>query len=268
MEQEQKPKKKKTSPILIVILIVAICVFIFAAYNLLQIGSRYKEAADSYKAVASVLDPNPAYEETAKGENSGVNKDDLVPFIWDFKKIHDMNPDAVGWIYEKDLLDYPIVQTTDNDHYLHNTFDGTPNASGCLFVDYQMPKGLSGLYSIVYGHNMNDGSMFGCLQKFHQDTDFYKKHPTMHVFIGDKHYIYNVVAAYTADVNGYTYFDPLNEKDVTDFVDKARADSIYEMYTGDITDDTNIIVLSTCTMTSDEEWRFVVILSRDHEVKE
>lgn len=264
MEQNtEKKKKKKGGPLFIIILIVAIGVFIFAGINLLKIGNRYKEASDSYEAVAGMLDANPDYTEDGTGEEA----EDLVPFLWNFDRLKAVNPDTKGWIYEKDLLNYPIVQTDNNDHYLHTTFSGESNPSGCLFIDSMMPKGLNGKYCIVYGHNMNDASMFGCLQKFHQDTDFYKKHPTMHIFIGPKHYIYNVVAAYKADVSGFTYYDALNNEDVTDFIEKARKESIYPMYTGEVTDVTPIIVLSTCTELSEDQYRFVVILSRDHEVK-
>ena len=268
---KEEKKKKKSSPVFWVILIIAICVFIFAGYNLLKIGLRYKEAADSYEKVGQMLETNPSYDDTAYefGEDpkSSSHDPDMVPFIWDYEKMLSINPDTKGWIYEKDLLNYPIVQTTDNDYYLHTTFDGTYNPSGCIFIDWQMPEGLNGLYCIVYGHNMNDGSMFGCLQKYHQDTSFYIKHPKMHIFNGDKHYIYNVVAAYTTPIDGFTYTDALNNADVSDYIEKARNESVYEMYKGDITDDTNIVVLSTCTEASDEAYRFVVILSRDHEVR-
>lgn len=275
-----KPKKKKKAgPLFIIILVFAICVFVFAGYNLLKIYFRYKEASDSYKEVAQMLEVNPDYidadEEVdpddpdgpvAKGDDA-KRRNDSVPFIWDYNKILALNPDTKGWLYVKDLFNYPIVQGKDNDYYLHTTFDGTPNPSGTLFIDSEMKKGLKGKYCIVYGHNMNDGSMFGNLLKYHQEEDFYKKHPIMHVFSEDRHFVYNVTAGYYASLTGFTYTDALNNADVTDYVDKARKESIYEMYQGKVTDKTKVIVLSTCTETSSDEYRFVVILTLDHEVK-
>lgn len=274
----KKPKKKKKmGPVFVIVLVFAICVFVFAGYNLIKIALRYKEARDSYKTVEHLLETNPDYVD---GEDEYVDpsddteqadakrrRNDSVPFIWDYDKMLEQNPDTKGWLYVKDVFNYPIVQGTDNDHYLHVTFDGIYNPSGTLFVDADMKKGLKGLYSIVYGHNMNDGSMFGNLLKYHQEEDFYKKHPIMHVFIGPKHYVYNVTAAYYASVTGPTYKDAFKNADVTKYIKRAREESIYPMFQGDVTDDTNVIVLSTCTETSSDEYRFVVILTRDHEVE-
>jgi len=73
------------------------------------------------------------------------------------------NPDTIGWIsLENSDIDYPIVQGTDNAHYLHNTFLGERNVSGAIFLDYRDNPDFTENVRI-YGHNMRNGTKFGSL---------------------------------------------------------------------------------------------------------
>lgn len=254
-------KKKKTSPLMIIILVIAIGVFCFAGYNLLKIGLRYKKAADSYKNVETIFQEN---DEVVEEE---IDPYDILPFKWDFDALRALNPEAKGWIYEKDMFNYPIVQGEDNDKYLHMMFDGTYNPAGALFVDYQFPQGLEGPYAIVYGHNMRDGSMFGKLLNY-ANEEYYQEHPRMHVMIGYRHYIYKVVGAYTSHVYGFTYEDALNGEDIVEYVKKAKAETPYKTQDVEVGKNSHILVLSTCTPDSADEYRVVAVLVRDHEVKD
>lgn len=254
------PRKKKTSPILIVIIVVAACVFIFAGYKLISTLGKYKAASDTYSKVESIF------------ETKDETEEDDTPFVWDYDSLLKVNSEAVGWIYCKGVLSYPIVQSFDsngNSKYLYNLIDGTPNDCGTLFVDTNQPEGLKGVYAIVYGHNMNDGSMFGMLQRYNRsDNSYYKEHPTMDIYIAEDHYVYNVVAAFTAPIDGFIYnYSITDEETYNNFINTAKANSLYEAYTGDIAVNSNIITLSTCTPDNREDARFVVVLVRDHKVE-
>lgn len=97
----------------------------------------------------------------------------------DFAALSEINPDVAAWlICEGTELSYPVVRGEDNEYYLTHLFNGTPGASGCLFLDSRTEGGLSERHSIIYGHHMKDGSMFAALDGY-KEQEFYEEHPTL-----------------------------------------------------------------------------------------
>ena len=85
-------------------------------------------------------------------------------------------PDAVGWLYIPDSsVNYPIMQSGDNEFYLHHTYDGSSLKSGSIFLDYHCENRFMNPINIVYGHNMRNGSMFAGLLKF-GDISYFDSH--------------------------------------------------------------------------------------------
>ena len=85
----------------------------------------------------------------------------------DFDELLAINPDTVAWItMDGTHIDHPVVQGKDNFEYLDKAFDGTFYAGGTLFLDYKNKKDFSDKYSIIHGHHMVGGAMFGDLDKF------------------------------------------------------------------------------------------------------
>ena len=98
------------------------------------------------------------------------------------------NPDLVGWLYISDTRsNYPIVKReNDNEYYLNHLFDGTPNKSGCLFLDTRCNLGDS--HCLIHGHNMGNGSMFRDLTLF-KNKQFLQEHPYALVLTPDQNYV-------------------------------------------------------------------------------
>ncbi len=95
--------------------------------------------------------------------------------VIDFAALKAVNEDIIGWLVVEALdISYPIVQSEDNDFYLHRTTEKTYNFAGSIFLDYMNKPDFSDCHSIVYGHNMKNGSMFGTLKQF-RDKDVYSK---------------------------------------------------------------------------------------------
>lgn len=116
----------------------------------------------------------------------------------DFAALSALNPDVVGWLMCEDtVLNYPVVQGTDNDHYLDHLFDGTPSAVGCLFLDSRVEGDFSSRRSIIYGHHMKDGSMFAVLDGYKEQT-FYEEHPTLLLLTPEGAFEAAVFSAYVA----------------------------------------------------------------------
>lgn len=99
----------------------------------------------------------------------------------DFNRLHSINPNAVGWIYNQGTtLDYPVVQGDDNEYYLTHMIDGTPNKLGSIFMDQRNKPDFSDDVTVIYGHNMEDGSMFTSLEKYKQQA-FFDQHPRIYL---------------------------------------------------------------------------------------
>ena len=155
---EKQPKKKKTAGdiVLTVVLIAAVCVFCYAGYNLFHIYTEYKKGTDEYNHIAqmAVTERDPDQKEAA-GPEAGTLK---APMDIDFKALKSVNEDVVGWIYVEAVpsISYPIVHGTDNETYLHRTYEKNYNFAGTIFVDYENKGDFSDCNTLVYGHNMKN----------------------------------------------------------------------------------------------------------------
>lgn len=116
------------------------------------------------------------------------------------------NKDFAFWLYIGDTtINYNVMQSADNDYYLKRNIDGKYADSGSLFLDFRNdPKTLRG-HTIVYGHNMNDGSMFGNLLKFYTggNDQYLKEHPYMYTYSEDGVGIWKIFSVYETTVDEY-----------------------------------------------------------------
>ena len=149
---DQNGGKRKRSKLAIVLIIIGIVLLLAAGGILIDAIMGYREAEESYDALEEYLT-----------DDDG----DGVPSV-DFDALAEINPDIVGWIYIPGTeINYPVVQTTDNTTYLTKMFDDDENSNGAIFMDYEdTAPGMVDQQTTIYGHHMNDGSMF----KFIDDT--------------------------------------------------------------------------------------------------
>ena len=92
----------------------------------------------------------------------------------DFTKLVELNDQSVGWItIDGTAIDYPVVQGDDNSYYLTHDFNNSSSIQGSIFMDYRNQPDFSDWNNIVYGHNMDNGSMFGALVKYRKQA-FYE----------------------------------------------------------------------------------------------
>ena len=146
----EPPRKKRRSVISILLIIIGIGLIVAAAAIFINAQIGYKQASESYQKIEKQYAP-------AK-DASGV------PII-DFDALAQTNPEIVGWIYAPGTnINYPVVQTNNNSKYLNTLFDGTANASGAIFLDSDdTAPGMVDQQTTIYGHHMNDGSMFNVI---------------------------------------------------------------------------------------------------------
>jgi len=120
----------------------------------------------------------------------------------DFEALRQVNPDVVAWVtIPGTVIDYPVVQTDDNETYLKKTFEGGESAAGAIYLDCDSDSDFMGMHSILYGHHMRNGSMFAELVKF-KDEDFFKEHREIILYTPERELHLRTIAALYGDADG------------------------------------------------------------------
>lgn len=182
--------------------------------------------------------------------------------VVDWKALKKVNPDVQGWLYQKGtVINYPVVQGTDNDTYLHTRFDKQWSGGGTLFVDYRMEKDFRGFNSIIYGHHMKDGSMFRSIRGYTKEDGYYDKHKTLELATPHGNYHLVVFSAFiTKATDEDTYKMTYDEAEKQAYIDRAweRSELPITRDSVDVTKNDRLVTLSTCAYDY-EEARYIVM---------
>lgn len=169
----------------------------------------------------------------------------------DFRKLAKINDEIYAWIYVPGTrIDYPIAQSAESDeHYLKYNFKNEPEFAGCIYTEKANKKNFTDPNTVVYGHNMKNGSMFQNLHKF-EDEAFFKKHTKVYVYTPKKIYVYTIFAAYTYDdrhlLKSFDFSDKKVFANYLKNVMHTRDMSSNIRTEQKVTDRDKIITLSTC----------------------
>ena len=182
--------------------------------------------------------------------------------VVDWKALKKVNPDVQGWLYQKGtVINYPVVQGTDNDTYLHTRFDKQWSGGGTLFVDCRMEKNFKGFNSIIYGHHMKDGSMFRSIRGYTKEDGYYDKHKTLELATPHGNYHLVVFSAFiTKATDEDTYKMTYDEAEKQAYIDRAWEQSELPITRDsvDVTKNDRLVTLSTCAYDY-EEARYIVM---------
>ena len=182
--------------------------------------------------------------------------------VVDWKALKKVNPDVQGWLYQKGtVINYPVVQGTDNDTYLHTRFDKQWSGGGTLFVDYRMEKDFKGFNSIIYGHHMKDGSMFRSIRGYTKEEGYYDKHKTLELATPHGNYHLVVFSAFiTKATDENTYKMTYDEAEKQAYIDRAWEQSELPITRDSVgvTKSDRLVTLSTCAYDY-EEARYIVM---------
>ena len=262
-KSENKPRY-----IVYVLLTILIAVIIFSSYKVYTIQKGYSDEKENYDSIAaqytSSAVPVEITEPDSSDDSIDINK--VKPTIQtmknvDFEKLRtEVNPEIIAWITCPDtVIDYPIVQGKDNEHYLYYSVDGKYSGSGTLFLEAQNYSDFSDKNSIIHGHHMQSGAMFATLDRW-QNQEYYEAHPyfTLNtVYSGD--YQVEVVAAFNTDADTEPYrYEFYGDDEFQEWLNfmasQSRIKSRTEM---DITG--RYILMSTCAYDGGPERRSVVL---------
>lgn len=164
----------------------------------------------------------------------------------DFEYLLEVNPGTCSWITIPDTnIDYPIVQGEDNKFYLKHDMNGDDSHAGAIFLDCECSADMTDIKTIIYGHNMKDGSMFHDLHNFRKDASFGKSHPYMYLYMENDFMMqYELLCSLSTSYNDMDIYGYVEDGQSAYEVASAivsHADTVYADVRG-----TPIVVLSTC----------------------
>ena len=175
--QEELKKQEIRRKLLVVCcsVIAVACLGYFGIYNWYNIRT-----ADNYKRLSELKDKEPA---------TGQNQDPVIhytadetqstppPVLDEYKNLLNKNKRLIGWVKIDDTnIDYPVMQTTDNEYYLDHNLNQEYDKNGSIFMDKDCDVLKPSTNFILYGHHMKSGQMFGSLSLY-SDQSYYEKHP-------------------------------------------------------------------------------------------
>lgn len=253
--------KKSVRVLLIILCCILLTVFVVCAYKIASTLIGYKKAESSYNNISSqvvkMASPKPAVQ-TLPDTPEASAPPEHSPLKIDFDSLRADYPEVVGWIYSPNTkINYPVVHTTDNVFYIEHLYNGDYNMNGSIFVDCKCAGNFTEQNTLVYGHNMNDGSMFAGLRDY-RDPNFYPEHPVMYLSTPDKDYRIDLFAGFVtaADSDAYTFIFEHDDQ-FNDFLASAAAQSTFHTDVKVSAED-RIVTLSTCTYEFDNA-RYVVM---------
>jgi sortase B len=261
---------KYLSGIIFVCCVIYLSVYFIDGYksqkNIETLAKRLKiaEALHQQQTIVSDL---PIVDATIDDEGPTLELPEVEPTILPkFIELHNENPDLIGWIKIEDTkVDYPVMQTKeDNEFYLRRNFEKESDRGGLPFLDNRSDIELPSTNFIIYGHNMQNGTMFKDILNY-KDIEYYKEHPTIHFDTIYEESEYEIVAVFLSQIykvdddvfKYYKFFQANTEKEYNDFIDNVKNLSLYDTGIHAEYGD-QLITLSTCEY-SKENGRFAIV---------
>ncbi|MGN0631608.1 MAG: class B sortase, partial [Ruminococcus sp.] len=260
-----------------------VCAALLSALACMTTGCSTK--IDQSASISAPADESAENEKNAADKNSDKKEEEKEPpLLKKAEKLLEQNPDTVGYITVPGTdVDNPVVQTVDNDYYLHIGFDGQDYRAGTVFMDFRdifsWKEDEHSENIVLYGHNMADNTMFGSLRRYRQDLEFYKESPIVKFSSNYKEYSYVIFGLVITSGDAEPpsddlYADPMtwdgfpywnmeelnDEKHFNYYVDTIKKmnmiDNNIDVEFGD-----NILTLSTCYSDEDNS-RFLIVARR------
>lgn len=228
-----KNKRKRNAIITVLLALLAVSAVLV---SVMQYRASVQEDQDSDAQME--MKPEITYDEGDDGTQRGR---------MNFSAAQAENPDVVAWLTIEGIgVDYPIMQTTDNTYYLTHTAQRRTNKMGALFLDYRTSGDFSDFNSVVYGHWLKSGRMFGQLSRM-RETSYFNRITQGTLYTPQGTYRLEIFAAVLAEStsNMYTYIFPSAQSRQA-HLDSIRSHAVQYRDIGVTTDD-RLLALSTCS---------------------
>lgn len=178
-------------------------------------------------------------------------KPQLIDNSEGFAELMAINPDVCAWLTVDDThIDYPVVQGSDNVHYVNTDVYGDFSLSGSIFLDFRNERDFSDSYSLIYGHHMDADAMFGELDEFVQ-RDYFEEHTTGTLYLPENSCDIEWFACLKVDAYDAQIFSPgdFTESEQDALLTYLLEHAVQYREIG-VTNENRILALSTCSDTS------------------
>lgn len=226
-------------------------VMVYAACNLIPLLIQDHQDNETQKEWESLVlrEPNEEEQQEIDGEEEDQEPVSVV-LSPDWNALQSTNPDIVGWIYIPDtVINYPIVQGSDNDYYLDHSSMNNTNTIGSIFLDAAASADFTDLNTIVYGHSVTQSNaMFTQLALF-EDQSFFESHRYIYILTLSQNYRCEIMALTKTKSDSFLYqigFAPNHYW--TDYLDQMMAEAMYTHDVGEISENDRVVMLSTCDL--------------------
>lgn len=247
------PKKRNSKKGWLVLLICMAALLIGTSIYIVYYFASNKRSADSIEEMRNKVRSDYKYND--EDYISGAANVVIPVDIEELKKI---NPDIYAWLYIPGTeVDYPVLQSENDGYYLNHDSEGNRSATGAIYSENLNGKEFEDFNTVIYGHNMKNGSMFGNLHSY-EDPDFFDGHRTIYVYTSSHIIKYTVFAAYRYDdrhiLESFDFNDENVKKKYIDYIFEMK--NLYSTVKNDqnVDIDSNILTLSTCCGDDDERW--------------
>ena len=230
----RKLKKKVVNSIYNILILICVIGFITTLFFVLRDHQTFQLADQNYQEIRDLR--------VISNQNDSVGNTTI-----DFESLSKINPDIVGWIgFEGLEIDYPVVQTKDNEFYLNHLFSLEKNKLGAIFVDYRNKSDFSDQNTIIYGHNMKNGSMFSSLTNY-KSQEYYDANPDILLVTKDKKYRVDFFAGLVVDGSYESVrYDFSDEDDFNQYINSLKDMSTFKSIVNVEVED-RIVSLVTCS---------------------
>lgn len=262
VETSKQNKKLSLAIMGLSLTVYLICVFLISRWSVQKLKIKYlsediinsTEIIEMEENTENKTEPAPDSEPEPTPDTPSNNyyypESDSNYLNINFNELLEKNSDTVGWIkVDGTKVNYPIVQAEDNDYYLSHTFDKSNNIAGWVFADYRVDFTTFGKNTIIYGHNMNNKTMFGSVPSMlkssylNNSSNYYIKisTPTCNT-------LWKVFSIYTIEPEVYYLKTNFRTEPFENFLNTIKGRSIYN-FGIDVTPEDKILTLSTCDNT-------------------
>ncbi len=193
---------------------------------------------------------------------------ELPDVLDEYKTLYEKNKKLIGWLKIDDtIIDYPVMQTSDNEYYLDHNFNQEYDKNGSIFLDCDCSVYPRSTNLIIYGHHMKSGQMFGQLQQYAKES-YGKKHPIIQFDSIYEEGTYQVMYVFRSQVYNeddlvfkyYQFIQANSEEEFNSYMEEMAAMSLYDTGVSASYGD-SLLTLSTCDH-SQTDGRFVVVAKR------
>lgn len=277
MSLEQKNRKEESGRLLYKILLVVFAIGLAVCVGLVIRNTIVKRQAEKQYDDLVVQSAKVPQESEAAEEGRDILAElgiEVPEKNLDWDELAETNEDIYAWITVPGTqVDYPVLQNKeDENYYLNHNLDGSSGYPGCIYTHTLNGKEFVDPNTILYGHNMKNGSMFGCLHQY-EDNEFFEKNRYIYIYTPEKTLVYEIFAACEfSDEHLFFAYDWSTADGFKQFVEdvtSVRAMNAHVKDGMEITEKNHLITLSTCINGKpNNRWLVTGVLINDGTINE